>query len=73
MQFYNRSFFWHGLFIIGLLLGVISPSMATDNEGISVNYDESKQALNIKHCFTRAPDYIETKDNQIKQLTTAMS
>lgn len=53
-------------------MGVISSSLAAENKGININYDGDRQALSIKHCFSSAPDYIETKDNHIIQLTAGM-
>ncbi len=71
MQFFNRLVSYQYLFSI-LLLGINSFSTAADNKGITVNYVADQQTLNIEQCFAQAPDYIETKDNQIIQMTTDM-
>ena len=73
MSFFYDVLIKHWVFFIVLLIAEISPILAANsNQAISVNYNENQQVLNIKQCFTHAPDYIETKDSQTKQITTAM-
>lgn len=54
-----------------LLLGLVTCSVA-DNDGISISYEGKEKTLQVKQCFLSAPDYVETKDRQIIQLTTEM-
>jgi predicted metalloprotease with PDZ domain len=53
-------------------MSVIAFSATAENTGIHVYYAADQQRLNVEQCFDQAPDYIETKDNQIIQMTTAM-
>ncbi len=71
MQIYNRlvSYQWASCV---LLLGICSFCSADGSKGIRVNYSADQQLLNIEYCFAAAPDYIETKDRQIIELTSDM-
>ncbi len=55
-----------------LMIGIVSISHATDDKDISVRYDESNQTFHITHCFMFAPDYVESNENQIIELTSNM-
>lgn len=72
MQTLKQLTFNRWLFSTVVLLLSYSCSMAAENEGITVNYADQAPALSIKHCFERAPDYIETKDREIIQRTAVM-
>jgi len=58
--------------MVGFGLSVSLSADAIDKTGITINYEDSQQIIKVEQCFIHAPDYIETKDSQITELTSAM-
>lgn len=54
------------------LLGLISNFVAASNQDITINYNHISQQLTVEQCFDSAPDFIESKNRQIIQMTSGM-